>query len=246
MNKNLFRIWHRRIGIISALMLLWLALSGFVINHGDAFEINKTKLNIAWLNKIYGMDQTIVIPPAFFISNNYFFCFQGNLYANLEPLAMCDSDLASAAVLNPESKSPQLILLNENELIILDEAYTMVDRINVSLFEKQFSGLLAVEEKLILVEKESSHLWHLNLQDLKLEAFEKLSGIQITSQTETTNSFSELDPISLPADLVEQLSFSGLDLERVLLDAHSGKIFGWLGVLIVDCCVRNQWPVDFF
>lgn len=241
MNKNLFRIWHRRIGIISALMLLWLAFSGTVINHGDTLQLNKTKVNITWLNKIYGMDQTIVIPPAFFISESYIFCFQGNLYVNLEVVAACDSDLTAATVLNPEPKNtnsinpegtpataPQIILLNDIELIVLDETYTVVDRINVSLFENQFEGLSVVEEKLILLEKGSLNLWQLNLQDLKLEAFQRLS------ETETANNLSQLKPRALPAEIVAKLSFSGIDLERVLLDAHSGRLFGSLGVLVVD------------
>jgi len=242
MNINFFRIWHKRIGIIAALMVMWLAFSGIVINHGDTLQLNKTKVNSTWLNKMYGIDQTIVIPPAFFILDNYFFCFQGNLYANLEVVATCESDLLAAAVLNLESvnpesvpaTAPQLILFNDIELIVLDETYTVVDRINVSLFENKFTGLSIVDEKLILIEKGNSNLWHLSLQDLKLEAFTAIYEAEKSSQSEAGKSIPQLKPRALPAEIVEQLSFSGVDLEKVLLDAHSGKLFGSLGVLIVD------------
>ncbi len=38
--RRLFRIWHRRIGLISSVFLLWIALSGLLLNHTESLGLN--------------------------------------------------------------------------------------------------------------------------------------------------------------------------------------------------------------
>ena len=47
-----------------------------------------------------------------------------------------------------------------------------------------------------------------------------------------------MQPVSLPPALRDALTarqpLPGISRERVLLDLHSGRLFGWPGVLLVD------------
>ena len=76
--------------------------------------------------------------------------------------------------------------------------------------------------------------------ELCLQSSDKtyLADVQQLSwqQTEVaaTWSQSQVLPAALHAELTSQSLGSGLDLERVMLDLHSGRLFGNLGVWLVD------------
>jgi len=180
MNKNIFRLWHRRIGIFSLFMVLWLALSGSLLNHGDALTLNKTQINYAWLNRLYGLDQSVEIPKAFFISNNYFFCFQGELYFNADVLSACEFELIGMTSIKREfddieginHQQIQFVLLNDVELIVLDENFRVFDNIDLSLLGKSFEEIRGYEDTVVLREKGSSIFWRLALNAINIGIFE--------------------------------------------------------------------------
>src|SRR5690606_1524296 len=99
MNKQFFGMWHRRIGVASLLMVLWLAISGVLINHGDALNLNKNKINFSWLNRLYGLDKAVESPKAFLIENNYLFCVHDNIYLNKQLIGVCNYDLLMGLLL---------------------------------------------------------------------------------------------------------------------------------------------------
>lgn len=228
MKKQFFRIWHRRIGIISLVMILWLAVSGGLINHSDALNLNKHKINLSWLNRLYGLDKSIEMPQAFLIGNEYLFCFQGDLYLNTQVLSNCDSPLFVGLFFDDALKQEgkYWVFLSEKELIVLDENFLETDRVAFSLLGKQFNDLLSFDGQLVLKEKGSSNFWYLDLKNLNLTLLEDLSEGLIKN--------AQYPSLALPIEISQQLSFPGISLERMLLDAHSGRLFGSLGVLVVD------------
>lgn len=50
-----FYRWHRRIGIISAVFFLILAITGLILNHNVGLNLNKTYLSSEWLHNWYGL-----------------------------------------------------------------------------------------------------------------------------------------------------------------------------------------------
>ena len=239
MNKNTVRIWHRRLGVSSLLMILWLAVSGSLINHGDALGINKNTFNNALLNSLYGLENTISNPQAVQIDQSYFFCYQQNLYRDDQVITTCDTDLISAITINK-----QIFLLNSAELIVLDDQFLVLDKVPFSLLINSFEGnafgsngfegnsfsdsglsLSMWKNSLVLTSKEHKNYWKLDLLDLSvLRVDTSIDGV-IESGVEI---------IYLPASLTNNLDYPGISLERVLLDVHSGRLFGNAGVLVVD------------
>ena len=49
--------WHRRIGLSLFFMIIFLALSGFALNHSIGLKLSNTKLSSDWLLSWYGLEQ---------------------------------------------------------------------------------------------------------------------------------------------------------------------------------------------
>ena len=47
------RLWHRYLGAVFALPLLWLVVSGLLLQHGERLGLTEKKVSSAWLLKRY-------------------------------------------------------------------------------------------------------------------------------------------------------------------------------------------------
>jgi uncharacterized iron-regulated membrane protein len=78
-----------------------------------------------------------------------------------------------------------------------------------------------------LVVRSAGQVW---MADAQLLEWKQLEPAPDTSSC----SFPQEAPAALQKTILQQYSGKGLSLERLLLDAHSGRIFGPLGVIIYD------------
>lgn len=47
--------WHRRIGIISALFVLLLSVTGIILNHTVSLGLHQSHVKAAWVHELYGL-----------------------------------------------------------------------------------------------------------------------------------------------------------------------------------------------
>ncbi len=224
MNKQLLRTWHRRVGALSVLMVLWLAASGIAINHGDALGLNKTLINHAFLNELYGLEAEGEAPEAIEMAGSLFFCYEGNLYRDAEVLSWCDSSLLSVREL-----SDQYVLLNATGLFVLGGELQFLEFLSFTSLgsdeSKRAFNRLWQDEYGLLLYSESEGVYRVDL--FNLEFSRALTQGEIKKDD-------YLEYVSLPASLEKKVMFPGVSLERILLDAHSGRLLGSFGVLLVD------------
>ena len=50
--------WHRRIGVVLSVFLLWMLASGILINHANDLQLDKQQLNNEFWLKWYGLSST--------------------------------------------------------------------------------------------------------------------------------------------------------------------------------------------
>ncbi|MSQ45314.1 MAG: hypothetical protein EXR26_04525, partial [Nitrosomonadaceae bacterium] len=55
MNIHAVRRWHGLVGVGAVVFLVYLLLSGLIINHGDALKLDQTEVSSPWLMRWYGM-----------------------------------------------------------------------------------------------------------------------------------------------------------------------------------------------
>ncbi|MBV1915747.1 MAG: PepSY domain-containing protein [Pseudomonadales bacterium] len=217
--------WHRRTGILLALFLVLLASTGILINHADELHFDQpveSSLILTW----YGVDlpdQVVGIHTA----NGWFSQLGKGIYWQDVRVAQCDEGTFIGALW----LSGQFILGCENELIVLDHK-GQTEEVFSSLFglPVPINGLSKTISDQVLIRVDSGGnrtlIYVFNLDVAQWSAYE----------SEQVQNWPPLIP--LPNELKQKLlsNYSGSDIswERVLLDLHSGRLFGQIGRWVMD------------
>jgi hypothetical protein len=232
MLRTAFRKWHRRAGLFSFAMVLWLAFSGLVINHSDRLGLNKLNLQSAWLNSLYGLEQEQVHIEGLKHHDNIYYCANGVLFKNNHEISTCTDFLKQGLVVQDVT-----VLLGEKELFLLTPDGQLLDRISFSLIEKNIDEVFQKDNSLLLKplqpKAEEEKLLSLNMTTLEFKPYLKEAEEDVNEEALRLFS-SYLESKALPENIKEGLGFPGISLERFLLDAHSGRLFGKPGIIFVD------------
>jgi len=215
--RILLRVWHRRFGIVLALLVLLVAITGILINHADDWHLAgnpvKSRAVLAW----YGVE-----PPAILSSpagDHWLSQVAGaRLYFDARETTYCTGDFHGAL-----ATASGLLAACGNELVLLTDAGELVDRLG-SLYQ------LPTPVEAIGICNQAPCL----------ASSGKFYGIDLETPAWTLMSpstFKASAPTRPPAELLAQLGTqtqaTAIDWERFLLDLHSGRLFG-LGPWLMD------------
>ncbi|HET8706134.1 MAG TPA: PepSY domain-containing protein [Pseudomonadales bacterium] len=211
-----FLTWHRRIGIAAAIFAVLMAISGIVINHAHDWALDTHPLPASLQRSVYAIHPS-QNETGFAVDSHWLSEHADKLYFDQTELTGCKSPLIGS------------LSLNDGSIALCAD------------------GLVFFSPKGELIEKTPST----PNGALKLG----LSGNNVYLNTENGNfkldaesaewRFSELPPDvnwlsaqRLPDDLQQHFAAQGavadLTWERFLLDLHSGRLFGAIGVYAVD------------
>ncbi len=211
------RHWHRRLGALAAVFFLLLAVSGIALNHTDALRLGQRQIGTPWLIAWYGIRQN---PPK------------------------------------------QGYRLPGNRFLATDEENWALDGKLLHGEHGQAIGALALDEIVYIATPSRLYLYRddgqlvdkLSGQGLPSAQIERIGTTDGAIVLQTQHGlFSSTDALrwqpiksghiawSLPEPLPDQARNTAmrvlaprLPLQRVLLDLHSGRIFGRYGPLAVD------------
>ena len=92
-------VWHRRLGIAAALLVLLLAVTGLLLNHANRLGIDQTEVSANWLLRWYGYPP--VQAPLAFRAGEHWVAWSGTrLYLDAQPVIPTDAAPAGTAVLS--------------------------------------------------------------------------------------------------------------------------------------------------
>lgn len=213
-------ILHRRLGLSVFLVLIFLAISGFALNHSPALKLNKISLSNSWLLSWYGFEKPAI--NGFNLQGQWLYQ-DGNslLFLDQKAVAPCSTPLLSSAR-DAESLyalcANALLILTENGQLV--ESFSQLDGLPINAL-----AITAVEGRLYLLT--DSEAFTFNPDSLVLTPEPDFDRAVLAPQT-------TLAPI--PTSLEQQLENSGpsISLETVILDLHSGRFFGQFGVIVID------------
>ena len=212
-------IWHRYIGIGTALFVIVLTITGLVLNHTDELELDSSYIQSDLLLDWYGIDSSGELtsytsgPVSVTAVNDQ--VFWGN-----EPLSHVSVPLTG-------------LLLYRDLVVIAAGGVLSLYTIDGELIEK-LEHVAGVPADILAI----------GVTTQELLAVKTAQGIYLTddSMLEWRRAdnpevlWSEASPV--PPGLEEALQARyrgiGLPMERVLLDLHSGRILGRAGVYLVD------------
>ena len=221
MNRRVYlllwlRRWHGRFGITAALFFLLLATTGMALNHTVELQLAAYRFHAPWLTRWYGLK--IDLPTQAFAE-------KGALL-----VAANGAWLLNDKVIAENIPQPLGMVESEGILYIATRENLYIYSTGGLLVEKVSSAALPALPVLAIGAAQS----HVMLQT-KSGVYESRAGLEWKTATPRGVRWSHAVPIaSLEQARIAARLAPGISIETLLLDVHSGRIFGSYGPVIVD------------
>ena len=210
---------HRRIGILIMVFIPLLAATGILLNHTNRFGLHDSYVQNKWLQDWYEIDPKQP-STTFKIDEAWITRIGDRIYFNKKELLQKSETLLGAV------KSKEIIIVAlKQKLLLLTEQGELIEKLSDS--EGVPAGMKSIgldtESRLTI---EAAHGYYLaDVDSLEWEEHDDIDA-RWTIAVEP--------PEKLYKQLLELYRGKGLNLERVILDLHSGRILGDVGVYLVD------------
>lgn len=213
---RLVRHWHARMGVLLAVFLIFLALTGLALSHTDALGLDKRQINTAWLMRWYGLHPTVP---------SHGFLFKGGYLAAADGRWVMDGRVLSETGQTPVgavSWGGLRGLASAGMLYLYLPDGRLVDKLTGPALPGQpIKRLGSLGARLVIETAQGSFATDDGLN------WQPLAGDQPAWSVEQSL------PDSLSASL-RQAFVPSLPLERIVIDLHSGRIFGRYGPMLMD------------
>ncbi len=211
--------WHRRLGVAAALVVIMLVLTGIALNHSSDMALDEKPVESPLLLKRYGVELPEVM--TYPVGERYLTLVAGSrLYLNTREIAYCEGPLSAAL-----AYGDGLVALCSDQLLLLTAKGDVVERLSTAYgLPEDISAMGLAGEQLWLKTAEQSFL-----ADLHSLVFTPGAP---PADTRWANAVAT--PPALQETLVRNFLGSDVHWERLLLDLHSGRLFGTFGVYLVD------------
>lgn len=217
------RDWHRRAGLFAFLFMGWLGLSGILINQSPSWGYDTDRIYWSWVMWLYSLEPA---PPTtgFQASDHWMAVTPEGTVLDANPVVP-PIKLPLGLVAGPIEGQALIFIADAQHVAVLTEDGARYDELRAPILP-----LTSIRRIGSLPTQPGS----LVVQDL--DAF---------ASTDGGNSWSPVDPaqvqwseaVELPATERERLlpfSRPFVTLEHILVDAHSGAIFGRGGVYVIN------------
>ena len=215
-------LWHRRLGLSVFVVLIFLAITGFALNHSPGLKLNQISLSSNWLLSWYGLE----VPEAVgFESEGHWIYHNGGseLFFDSRSAANCSPPLAAVA-----RHANMVFALCADALIMLSSRGEFIEQFSaIDGLPANIETLAVLDNKLYLAT--DSATLEFNPDSLAIVS----ADIASQALREVQQATAAL-PVSLQAQLKDQSAGPSISLETVILDLHSGRFFGQFGVLFID------------
>ena len=215
----IFKKWHKKIGVIVALFVIFMVVSGIVLNHSQQLNLNTRYIQLKSLLDLYQINPATA-PIGFLAEDVWAIQVGERVYFNKREVA---------------NEVKKLI-----GIVSIDDIYTFAFDGQLTLFTEEgetiehLTGAEGVpagmkeighDDQGNVVIKAAHGYYHVNLDALDWKEYDYLDANWSRASS---------IPEQLNNTLLNQYRGRGLTIERVLLDIHSGRIVGQWGVYFVD------------
>ncbi|MCH2357236.1 MAG: PepSY domain-containing protein [Pseudomonadales bacterium] len=218
--QSLLRL-HRRIGIVSALFVILLSFSGLILHHSPALNLDNQFISSSRLLSWYEIEVP-TIKIQYRAGQHGVRLIAEAIYFDSDRLPGSFSDLKGFVATEfgyVAATSNQLLLLTDT-----GEVIEVLGRVNllptgISRIGRDAAGRLVLQTAMGIIDAD-------------------LDGLRWTPSTSPASELSWSDSTAPQAQLSARIradyAASLVSWERLLLDIHSGRILGSLGVVLVD------------
>ena len=207
---------HRYIGLSVAIIAIFLAITGIMLNHTNQIGIDKNFVHSPTILKWYGIQPPVKV-TGFQIEQHWLSRWNDDIYFNDQRIAQSSSPLRGAIKTNHF-----YALSTAEEIWLLTVDGEIIEKLSAPA--EKLGDILALghQDKHTVIKTEQG----ISRADSDLIAWHPI--------TDTRISWSQAAPLPIP--LSEKIFTKGhsISWERVLLDMHSGRIVTAGGTLLID------------
>lgn len=220
-NHSRYRSWHRRLGLSTCVLLLLLAVTGILINHAHHLGLDKQGVEVNWLLDYYGIGQPNNI-KTFALQPSPLLGIDNQLW--LDDKLILESSLPLLAALPYQQ---QIVAIDATQLYIFDQQGQLLEVQNSSTgLSPPLTDILLNQDEVLLLNTQNG--WLLGdeqLLDWRSVESDSIDKIMALTPLQTTS----LSPAQLTRVRSKHLAW-----ERVILDLHSGRLFGSWAIWLWD------------
>jgi hypothetical protein len=211
---------HRAFGAGAAIFIIFMVISGLIINHSNQLGLDQRHVSQPFLLSWYGLGKPENIDS--FAVDNQWLSFAGSqLYLNENPVTNVSGGLGAV------SSGDLLIAAGRDEILLMYDDGRLIERLPWEHPDNEPIEALGLTENGHVVVKSRDQVW---LADSQLLGWKLADESGVNSQW----SFSKPAPTALLEAINRNYRGDGPSLERLLLDIHSGRIFGTMGMIVYD------------
>ena len=211
---------HRSLGAGAALFIIFMVISGLAINHSPSLGLDQRHVSQSFLLNWYGLGEPEHI-DSFALGNNWLSFAGSMLYLNGKPVSTISNGVG--AVFNENL----LIAAGRDELLLLDFDGNLIERQAWGPPGAEPIESIGLLTNMQVAVKTKNQSWSADVQLLNWRRDDSNITTPVWSAPEPA-------PQALQQTITRLYRGDGLSLERVLLDFHSGRIFGTIGIIVYD------------
>lgn len=211
--------WHQRVGITFSAVIVVVVLTGIVLNHTGGLRLDQRFVSSPWLLDWYGMSPEG--DPVAFQADGWAVSWDSQLYWNGKPVPNIDGEtlLGATAI-----EGVRALLLSDSVLLLTPDG-DLIERLDRSALPPGEFFQIGRGESVV----------HLRAGESRYVSDDEM---MTWDRHQLAREIVWSEPSSLPAAereaVLQAYRGQGLSLYRVILDLHSGRLFGTIGVWVVD------------
>ena len=216
-----FYVWHRYMGVSAAIFVLIVAVTGLLLNHTEDFQFDSEHISSDWVLDWYGIRAPDTM-QTFLAGDRYVTLMGEHLYLNRREIEGNYSHLVGAVLF----KEAFIVAMTHSILLLTPRGELieqLQDKDGVPANIKQ----IGIDANSAVIVKAGHDYYQPDADFIDWKkADNDISGISWATP-------SLLEP-RLKTALQNHYRGEVLPVERVILDLHSGRFFGWLGPWLFD------------
>ncbi|MFA6041136.1 MAG: PepSY-associated TM helix domain-containing protein [Methylophilus sp.] len=210
------RHWHARIGVLAAIFFLFLSITGVALNHTESLSLDKTPISNTALMHWYGLKAET---PQFGFKTSYGIVTSSDGIWLLATQRLPISDSTIKGALDWQG---MVVLVSPQTLYIVNAQGQLVDTLSEQALPDTHLNNIGLQNGALVLDSASG----------QFVSDDAISWQALKDGNVVWAKAVNLEP-SYQAKLTQYFQPS-LPLERVMLDTHSGRIFGRYGPLLMD------------
>jgi hypothetical protein len=204
--------WHRRIGVMASLFVIWMVISGWLLNHTATLDLAHRVITMDAITEHYGLRNEL--PQLAFVTDNHWLAV-GDDIAILDGKKV---DLSIAQPLGMVNGDNLLFIADATRIILFTTNGDLIDNVTAPLTHIERIGngcdgvVIAYADKTLMTKDGAA--WSICNGAVQWSRSAALTPAQRA--------------------ILSPLLHSGVSIERLLLDLHSGRFLGSWGPYFID------------